>query len=168
MERVPIRVARRRRRLSIISLWVVLAALIIACMLFLLTFAMLLVGRAGGSPAQSTAVLQVNPAASITPTIQKSISSGPTETELPAPPEGVIAIGGYVQVTGTGGTGLRLRDKPGLKSDVLLVASEAEVFRVDDGPVEMDGYTWWHLVGPFDPARHGWAVNNFLQSVQNP
>jgi signal peptidase I len=169
MERVPIRRERRQRQMPIINVWVILAVLIIACILLLLTFALLLIGRAGGSPSQSTAILQVIPAASMTPTSQITMNPVPSsETTLPAPPEGVISIGSYVQVTGTEGTGLRLRDQPGLKSDVLLVASEAEVFRVDDGPDDMDGYTWWHLVGPFDPSREGWAVSNFLQSVQNP
>jgi len=50
----------------------------------------------------------------------------------------------------------------------LLLGSEAEVFRVQDGPREVDGYTWWYLVGPFDETRRGWAVANYLQIVQNP
>jgi hypothetical protein len=55
-----------------------------------------------------------------------------------------------------------------LNGNVLLVASEAEVFKVDEGPVEMDEYTWWHLAGPFDDSRQGWAVVNYLEIVQNP
>ena len=77
-------------------------------------------------------------------------------------------VGAYVQVTGTGGDGLRLRDQPGLNGNVLLVASEAEVFRLEDGPVEMDGYTWWSLIGPFDETRRGWGVANYLEIIQNP
>jgi hypothetical protein len=73
-----------------------------------------------------------------------------------------------VQIIGTGGDGLRLRDQPGLDGKVLLLGSEAEVFRVQDGPREVDGYTWWYLVGPFDETRRGWAVANYLQIVQNP
>jgi hypothetical protein len=80
----------------------------------------------------------------------------------------VIALGAHVQILGTGGDGLRLRMEPGLGGQVRLLGSEAEVFRVDDGPVELDGYTWWYLVGPFNERRHGWAVSNFLAVVQNP
>ena len=91
-----------------------------------------------------------------------------TESALPTPPPGVIAIGSYVQVIGTGGTGLRLRDQPGLGGQVLMLGSEAEVFRVEEGPKDVDGYTWWYLVGPFDDQRRGWAVVNYLQVVQSP
>jgi hypothetical protein len=80
----------------------------------------------------------------------------------------VIAIGAHVQIQGTGGDGLRLRSEPGLNGEILLLGSESEVFRVADGPVDTDGYTWWHLVGPFDETRQGWAVSNYLVVVQNP
>jgi hypothetical protein len=53
-------------------------------------------------------------------------------------------------------------------SNVLMVASEAEVFRVVDGPVISDDYSWWHLQGPYDETRHGWAVVSYLEIVQNP
>jgi hypothetical protein len=89
------------------------------------------------------------------------------QTPLPPPSEN-IALGAFVQVSGTGGDGLRLREKAGLSSQVKLLASEAEVFRVDGGPIDLDGYTWWYLVGPFDAARTGWAVSNYLVVVQNP
>jgi hypothetical protein len=81
---------------------------------------------------------------------------------------GVIAVGAYVQITGTGGDGLRLRTDPGLNSEVRLLGAEAEVFQVNEGPQEADGYTWWYLVGPYDSSRRGWAVANFLAIVQNP
>ena len=79
-----------------------------------------------------------------------------------------IVVGARVQIKGTGGDGLRLRTDPGLENDVLLVGSEAEVFLVNDGPVEMDDYTWWYLVGLYDETRVGWAVSNYLSVIQNP
>jgi hypothetical protein len=42
------------------------------------------------------------------------------------------------------------------------------VFLVSDGPQEVDGLTWWYLVGFFDESRNGWAASNFLQVIQNP
>ena len=86
----------------------------------------------------------------------------------PFPPAGVIATGAYVQITGTGGDGLRLRTEPGLNADVRILGAEAEVFLVQDGPRQVDGYTWWYLVGPYDSTRRGWAVSNYLAVVQNP
>ena len=92
----------------------------------------------------------------------------PSSEAPPSPVPGLISIGAYVQVGGTGGDGLRLRLAPGLASQVRLLGSEAEVFRVDEGPIEMDGYTWWYLVGPFDESRHGWGVSNYLLQVEKP
>jgi hypothetical protein len=39
---------------------------------------------------------------------------------------------------------------------------------VEDGPKDVDGFTWWYLVGPYDASRRGWAVSNYLSVVQNP
>jgi len=87
----------------------------------------------------------------------------------PPPPPGVIAVGSYVQVTGTGAVGLRLRSSPGLESKTEFLGMDAEVFKITDGPKEADGYTWWLLVAPYDEARHGWAVANYLiATAANP
>jgi hypothetical protein len=77
-------------------------------------------------------------------------------------------VDGYVQITGTGGDGLRLRTEAGLGSEVRFLGLEDEVFLIQDGPQNADGYVWWYLVAPFDETRRGWAVSNFLQVVQNP
>jgi hypothetical protein len=95
-------------------------------------------------------------------------SASLTETVPPSPPPGEIAVGAYVQITGTSGAGLRFREQPGLEAPVLMLGAEAEVFKVEQGPQDADGYVWWYLVGPYDPARHGWAVANYLEVVQNP
>ena len=83
-------------------------------------------------------------------------------------PTWVIAVGAYVQISGTGGDGLRLRTDPGLDSEVRILGAESEVFQVEDGPKDVDGFTWWYLVGPYDASRRGWAVSNYLSVVQNP
>jgi hypothetical protein len=119
--------------------------------------------------AQATAILNIIAADTPTePVMTDNPGALATESALPTPPPGVVAIGAYVQVIGTGGTGLRLRDQPGLGGQVLMLGSEAEVFRVEDGPKDVDGYTWWYLVGPFDNQRRGWAVVNYLQVVKGP
>jgi hypothetical protein len=152
--------------------WRVLAgAFVVAC--FLLMFGLGVAWLTRPPTTQTvvaTAVLQVIHAATSTPTGSPASAGGPAAPgeDLPTPPPGVIAPGAYVQVTGTGGDGLRLRDAAGLNGKVILVGSEAEVFRVQEGPQELDGYTWWYLVGPFDDQRRGWAVVNYLQVVQKP
>jgi hypothetical protein len=81
---------------------------------------------------------------------------------------GVIAKGALVQISGTGGDGLRVRSEPGLQGEVLFVALEAEVFQVVDGPRQGDGFTWWYLAALYDNSLSGWAVANFLEVIQNP
>ena len=103
-----------------------------------------------------------------TPAIVETPGATTEITDLPPPPPGDLAVGAYVQVFGTGGDGLRLRTLPGLDNDVRLLGVEAEVFLVEDGPQQVDGFSWWYLVGPFDESRRGWAVSNYLAVVQNP
>jgi hypothetical protein len=55
-----------------------------------------------------------------------------------------------------------------LQSETLFIALEAEVFQIEDGPSQADGYTWWYLVAPFDASHHGWAVSNYMNVVQKP
>jgi hypothetical protein len=123
------------------------------------------------SPGVGEAVLTVIPLPTETPlppTLSPTAVITPTLTSLPLPPPGNFNIGDYVQITGTGGDGLRLREEPGLESMVRLLGSEAEVFQVRDGPRQVDNYTWWYLVAPYDESRRGWAVANYLSLVQNP
>ena len=109
-------------------------------------------------------------------TAMVNIVQAPTETPVPVTPtdsvnptvqlaEGEIFQGGNVQISGTGGDGLRLRYTPGLESNVRLLGAEGEIFMVMDGPEEVDGYTWWYLENPEDRSRRGWAVAEFLKSM---
>ncbi len=120
-----------------------------------------------GGTAEIT-VIDLPSATPILPTSTPIEAETPSPTGLPLPPPGDIVKDAYVQVTGTGGDGLRLRVGPGLDRDVRLLGVEDEVFLVKDGPIQADNYTWWFLVGPFDETRQGWAVANFLRVVQNP
>jgi hypothetical protein len=152
--------------LRLINIWVLGGALAFGCLLFVVLMSLLMVTRPmkeSGTPA--TAVLDVVYAATATETMP---APTPTEPGPPSPQPGVITVGAHVQIQGTGGEGLRLRSEPGLGGEILLIGSEAEVFRVAEGPAELDGYTWWRLVGPFDETRQGWAVSNYLVVVQNP
>lgn len=75
-----------------------------------------------------------------------------------------IRLGILVEVVGTGG-GLRLRQAPSLSGDILSLAVDSEVYRVDDGPVEADGHVWWFLVNPYSSDRQGWGVAEFLRPL---
>jgi len=78
----------------------------------------------------------------------------------------IFGAGIYVQISGTGGDGLRLRQQPGTGSEVMFMGYEAEVFKVMDGPKEQDGYIWWYLTAPYDESRSGWAASNFLTVIE--
>jgi hypothetical protein len=149
------------------SPWVLVGALVIACLLTSLSLTVFGLGRSKQPPRlQSTAFITVIPASTFTP--------GPATTAVATPgegtslPSGPLGKGSYVKVSGTAGNGLRLRDQPGLKGKVLLLGTETEVFKVEDGPVDADNYTWWYLVSPFDPNRAGWGVADYLVAVESP
>ena len=101
------------------------------------------------------------------PTITSETDMLPTSTP-PALPERDFEFGELVTVFGTGGDGLRLRKSPDLDAVVGFLGLENEVFRVIDGPVDSDGYIWWYLVNPYEGSKSGWAVANFLRSVEAP
>jgi hypothetical protein len=147
-------------------------SLLVALVLLAATLGLLWYTRPGPAAAgPATAVLNIIPAPTDTspaPTATAQQSPTPTSQVPPSPGPGMIANGGYVQIAGTQGDGLRLRTEPGLESQVRILGAESEVFQVEDGPVEKDGYTWWYLVGPYDESRRGWAVSNYLEVVQNP
>lgn len=79
---------------------------------------------------------------------------------------GEFPIDSYVQITGTGGNGLRLRANPGTDSQVNFVAAESEVFKVIDGPIQLGDYSWWLIVAPYDDLRRGWAAGDFLSAIK--
>lgn len=156
-----------------INFWVLVGAAAVALILLCLVIFSLWLLRPGSLPAPpGSAVLHVIPYLSPT-AVPATATSSPLETAPggdipPSPPSGEIASGAYVQVTGTGGDGLRLRDEPGLEGEIQLLGLESEVFLVKDGPMLADGYTWWLLTAPYDESVQGWAVSNYLQVVQSP
>lgn len=90
-----------------------------------------------------------------------------TQTQAVVLPPGMIGVGIYVQVTGTDGSGLRMRAEPGTSGEVRFVALETEAFLVIGGPVEKDGYTWWQLEAPYDKNRTGWSADAFLSPLED-
>jgi hypothetical protein len=95
----------------------------------------------------------------------------PTNDPLLATPTlaaGTIGVGGYVQISGTEGEGLRIRSAAGLNTETVFRGEEAEVFVVRDGPQDVDGHVWWYLVAPYDETRAGWAAADWLAVVPGP
>jgi hypothetical protein len=149
--------------------WVILGAFGVAGILLLIT--LITIGwtsprfspNVGFAPADLTMI----PAPTHTPAFVPTSTLDPfiaTQT-LQA---NTIGIGGYVQISGTEGDGLRIRSSVGLNGDTVFRGEESEVFVVRDGPQEADGYAWWYLVAPYDETRAGWAVADYLAVVPAP
>jgi hypothetical protein len=156
---------------ALIGPGVIIGAILFGLGLFALTIAVFWYFRPEPVPAAaSTAVLNVihAPTATVpppTPTPTQQVT--PTAPVPPSPPDGSIGVGALVQISGTGGDGLRIRSEAGLHGTVQALGMEAEVFEITGGPQESDGYIWWYLTAPYEEARAGWAVANYLQPIQN-
>jgi len=92
----------------------------------------------------------------------------PALQSTPTLQPGMFGTSAYVQITGTEGQGLRLRSGPNLAAQPLFLGYDSEVYQVVDGPVEADGHTWWKLTAPYDAARTGWAVQDYLTVIPSP
>ncbi len=159
--------AERYQWRNIVTWPVIAASVVVASCLTLGTLVTLLFSGMGRSPGSVPTVVftRISGATMQTQSPSPNSATATPSEMVPAGGGEAIAVGVYVQIVGTGGDGLRLRDQPGLGGKVLLLGSEWEVFRVEDGPRDADGYTWWYLVGPFDETRRGWAVANYLQVI---
>lgn len=96
----------------------------------------------------------------------------PTPAEEVAPPETApdseIVVGGEVTILGTEGDGLAMRQGPGLTYAYFFIGQDGEVFLVEDGPRENDGFIWWYIADPDIPDKGGWAVQDFMEKVPEP
>jgi hypothetical protein len=143
----------------------VLGGGLFAILLFLINFT-----RPPRAPVGAvTAALTVIPSFSNTATpVSPAINPTEIAAETATLEPGVIGVGAFVQVSGTDGDGLRLRQGPGLGYEMQFLGLDGELFQIGDGPVEADGYTWWFVIGSYDEARQGWAVADFLALVPAP
>ncbi len=161
-----------RDSLGYIPWWLLAIVAVLFFMAAIVLVGVVTLTRTADLPQPTATVMLVTaPASSIvtTATIQSpptTESTEPTSTP-PPPPPGQVTVGSYVQVTGTGDDGfLNLRAEPSLKSQVQYLALEREVFQVQAGPTEANGFVWWYLVDPATNTRSGWGVQNYLQVVQ--
>jgi hypothetical protein len=127
-------------------------------------------GRFGAPGPTPTAIIWT-PTASPTP----AATATPVPTETPdgaepgtPTPSADIIIGGYIQVTGTGGYGLSLREGPGANATRVDIAAEGEVFIVVEGPRTVAGSPWWRIRDPENEERVWWAIGNYLEPVEHP
>src|SRR5215208_7392606 len=122
--------------------WVVLGAVLLTGFLLLITAISigLTSARQNANVGFAPADLTVIPA----PTSTSNAPATPTiDPFAPTTAPTGIAIGSYVQISGTEGDGLRIRSEPGLNGNPEFLGYDSEVFIVQDGPREADGFVWW-------------------------
>ncbi len=147
--------------------WVILGAILLAGFLLLITAVSigLTSARQNSDVGFAPADLTVIPAPTSTSSAPATATIDPFAPTVA--PTG-IAIGNYVQITGTEGEGLRIRSEPGLNGNPEFLGYDSEVFIVKDGPRDADGFVWWYLVAPYDQTRVGWAAEDFLTYIPAP
>lgn len=156
---------------SWLNIRVILGGILFAVIVFTVLVGILWLFRAEqNNQAPSTAIVRIIEVPTITPTAPTRTTTTPdiVSSQQAPPPAGNISIGDFVQISGTGGDGLRLHESAGVSTKVQYVALEAEVFTIKDGPVDADGYVWWLLEDPYNQNAAGWGVANYLAIVQNP
>jgi hypothetical protein len=156
------------KRLSPLSLSLLLGAVlgIILAIIVLLGGGIIGEVSAGEAVVTPQLIVMINPSATPIPPTALPATFMPQSTALPTLEAGAgtgFGLGDLVEVTGTGGDGLRLRQSPGLDSKIISLGVDSEVFKVEDGPQTVDGYQWWYLINPYDSTRQGWAVGRFLK-----
>jgi len=147
--------------------WVILGTILIAGLLTLITA----ISIGWTKPPQSSEVGFVPADLTMIPAPTLTSNAPPTATIdpfAPTPAPTGIAIGNYVQISGTEGQGLRIRSEPGLDGEFVFLGYDSEVFVIQDGPRTVDGYIWWYLVAPYDETRVGWAASDFLTYIPSP
>ena len=150
---------------NLFNLWTIIGAF--ACAGFLLIATWIGIQWSHPHSASTTGFVAADLTVIPLPTATLKISTPTIDPNLTAQPN-KIAINSYVQISGTGTDGLRIRSAPGLNSDTVFRGEESETFLVKDGPQQADGYTWWYMVAPYDSTRAGWAAANFLAVVPSP
>jgi hypothetical protein len=156
--------AARISRHPIMPWWVWVCSVTLAVALVAVAWIFVLFTPMPAPSRQSLPLFTVYPAPTLTeipPTSTWTPEISPTPA-VPTVIPGSVTTGIMVEVLGTGGDGLNLRDAPNTSGKILFRVFEHEVFRVVDGPQTSNGYTWWLIQGALDTARQGWAVENFL------
>lgn len=86
----------------------------------------------------------------------------------PAQARDEAPLGNTALVLGTGGSGVKLRSRPGLGNDVVGAVAEGKQVRVLNGP-DTESERYWYLIRTTDgagPRQRGWASGNYLISPE--
>jgi hypothetical protein len=149
-------------------LWTILISSLIVFLFLVILAAGLFFYLTNNYPAEQNIMPQITVVAYDTPTSMSAWnetpqSATPTSNAL----KQTFSKGLKVKIHGTGGDGLRIHQEPGENSPTIYLASEGEIFIVEDGPILKGGYIWWKIVSFQYEKTNGWAAEDFLQLVIN-
>ena len=150
-----------------LSKWTIAGALLVTLILSV-GFGLLFWVTKPIHPPASPAVVTLISGPTSTPLTTPTATVNPLFVPTATPKPGEFILNDYAQIKGTEGAGLRVRSAPGLDSDQLFLAYDAEVFQIKDGPITKDEYVWWYIVAPYDDTRAGWAVQDYLSYIPSP
>ncbi len=95
------------------------------------------------------------------PTADTDVSQA---SEANRPPS--LVDGGYVEVVGTDGFGMRYRFGPGLDTATIRIVTEGEFLKVSGEPEDISGTRWWRLLDSL--GNVGWAIEDYLSPAAAP
>jgi hypothetical protein len=114
-------------------------------------------------PRQARPLNTNRPAANATGSGSSGSGSGSTGTTTPASSTASTGTGQKVRVANTGGTSLRLRVEPSLKSQIAARLPEGTILEVVGEDKVADGFTWKNVRAPGD--GRGWVAANYVVAV---
>lgn len=157
----------KRKNILINKITVLGAILVFGLLAFYCILLMSGFGYQKGQNQENKAIITVLPASSIPTVDQSYLFQTPTATVDPNMGDlNGLLPGVYIQITGTGGDGLRIRNDPGKNAETNFVANESEVFKIIGGPVSADDIVWWQVSAPYDEKRQGWAAADYLSKIE--
>jgi hypothetical protein len=130
----------------------------------------LVIAPAGGPPPRAT----VTPQVTVTPIWPTVTPMGALATDVPEPtPEPTagptaeptqptaVGVGARVEVAGTAGQQLRVRQEPGLNTVTLKFVPDGTKFVVVGGPEQASGLTWWKVDD--QAGTVGWVAADYIR-----
>ncbi len=108
------------------------------------------------APGQATPTIPPVVTLEPTPTVPATVTPPPT---LPV----ALEVGVYAQIVNTEGAGVSMRSGPGTNNARLVVAPEASIVLLLDGPKadeNLGEYVWWYIRDA--DGNEGWTVQDFL------
>lgn len=105
--------------------------------------------------------IQVSRAQEALPTAApEETASVPLTAEVEA-----FQVGDVVRVVTSDGSGLRVRQEPGIDQPIITRLSAGATIAITGGPTTADGYQWWRVRGDWG---EGWCAAEFLEPMASP